>query len=468
MENKQNFAIPKIITFSEEATAPDLKWHKSKGYLRWGKNNDYPEMLLDYYNVNGSSVHKAIINKKIKLIAGNGFKTNTLDNPEAFNIKYFIKRNQIKKLINKLATDYELFNGFAYEVVWSKDGTSITSIQHIPFHKLRIGFNEEKPNMPLSVWFSNNWQAVHREENLAEEIPLLDFDNRIGKQVYYHVEYNPASEFYPTSGYFTGINYIDLGWRISNFHLNQVRNGYAPSYILNFSGSIPTDEEQELFQVEFNKKYKSDHNAGKIILAWSDLGENAPELIPINGNDSDTRFNMLNEQIRQEIAVAHEIPIPLIASIPGSLGSASERDELMTEFQFTYIDQRQEVIEDALNEVFMYAPATFEIVLNKYEIKKPEGETVTFAEIIHSPNSSNVNRVKWDSVTLKCIVEFIGGGTYTYSGVRANDVFRFLGKEAQCITDDTTEGRWWVGKPSVGAGVKQILENYPYEEGGTI
>lgn len=457
--------LPHIINFSEESVKPDLRWHKSRGYLRWGKKNDYPEMLLDYYNVNGASSHKAIINKKIKLIAGNGFKTLGTQPETEFQVKQWIRKTHLKHVLGKCTTDYEIFNGFAVEVVWSNDGTTITDIQHVPFHKLRIGYNEEDPNTPEFVWFSHDWQLQNKPENEPEAIPLYNLNNRVGKQIYYYVEYNPASEFYPSPGYHTGLNWIDLGWRISNFHLNQIRNGYAPSYVLNFSGSIPTPEEQEEFAKAFKRKYKSDENAGKIIITWSDMGENAPTLIPINGNDSDTRFSMLSEQLREEIAVAHETPIPLVSAIPGKLGGSAERLELMQEFQFSYIDQRQEVIEDVMNQILVYAPVSFGIQLKKRELEPIEFSKITKTAI----DSSNVARAQWDAITNDCVVEFVDGGTYTYFDVAREDFFRWIGKDARCVTDDTSPDRkWWIGKPSVGAGVSQILERYEYEPGGAI
>lgn len=84
-------------------------------------------------------------------------------------------------------------------------------------------------------------------------------------------------------------------------------------------------------------------------------------------------------------------------------------------------------------------------------------------------NSSNVKRIKWNDETLEVVAEFWSGETYTYSGVTRLDFFRVINGQAKATTTGSNErGSWWVGKPSVGAGVNQILNQYPYRRGGQI
>jgi hypothetical protein len=147
------------------------------------------------------------------------------------------------------------------------------------------------------------------------------------------------------------MNYIELTYEISKFHLNQAKQGYAPSFILNFATGIPTVDEMEEFYDEFQNQYSGTDNAGKIILTYSDGTDQKPELIPVQLNDSDERFISLNEQIQENIVMASEMPPQLVILTPGKLGSTEERRELMNEFQQAYITPRQEVIEDVMNEI---------------------------------------------------------------------------------------------------------------------
>jgi hypothetical protein len=84
-------------------------------------------------------------------------------------------------------------------------------------------------------------------------------------------------------------------------------------------------------------------------------------------------------------------------------------------------------------------------------------------------NSSNVARIKWNDETLTVVAQFWDGSIYSYFGVSRRDFFRVINGAARATTEGQNErGSWWVGKPSVGAGVHQILNKYPFRRGGKI
>jgi hypothetical protein len=72
---------------------------------------------------------------------------------------------------------------------------------------------------------------------------------------------------------------------------------------------------------------------------------------------------MLQELIERNIVMGAEIPPQLVVLTPGKLGSSEERNELQIEFQQSYISPRQQVIEEAYNEIL----GTDEMTLKKYE-----------------------------------------------------------------------------------------------------
>lgn len=84
--------------------------------------------------------------------------------------------------------------------------------------------------------------------------------------------------------------------------------------------------------------------------------------------------------------------------------------------------------------------------------------------------SSNVKRAAYNVLTEMLVLEFNEGGYYTYYDVPSSTFWSLVNKEAQATTDGSNEwGSWYVGKPSVGAGVHQFLvDKYPYQKGGSI
>jgi len=357
MENEIKNRI-KILNFNKAYVAPIYKYNKNRSLIEWGVNNLYPVYVLDLYNNYGSTTHKSIINRKVKLTSGQGWET--VANPE---LERFIKENKLNKEVRKVSLDYELYNGFCLEIIYNREGTEISSVKHVPFHKVRIGIPSD--DLEFShYWYSDDW-AQYRKPDYSPELyreynPYI----RQGKSLYYYSEYNPATDgLYPIPGYTTSMNYIELDYEVSKFHLNQVKQGYSPSFILNFATGVPTIEEQDEFYREFKRNYSGTDNSGKIILTYSYGVEEKPELIPIALNDSDDRFIMLQQQIERNIVMGAEIPPQLVILTPGKLGSSEERTELQLEFQQSYISPRQQVIEEAYNEIL----STNEMTLKKYE-----------------------------------------------------------------------------------------------------
>jgi hypothetical protein len=358
-EKKEIKNTVKIFNFSQAYEAPDYRYNTKQGLVEWGKDNCYPIYVLDLYNNYGSTTHKSIINRKNKLITGQGWEL--INDPK---IESFIKKNNLNKEVRKIGLDYELFNGFALEIVYTNEGNDIASLKHVPFHKLRIGIPTEELNFE-HYWYSDDWKQFKKEmyepKFYRSYNPLI----KQGKQLFYFTEYNPQTDgLYPIPGYSTSMNFIEMDYEIGKFHLNQVKQGYAPSFILNFATGIPSLEEQDEFFREFRRNYSGSENAGKIIITYSEGIEGKPELIPIQLNDSDDRFVMLQETIERNIVMGAEIPPQLVILTPGKLGSSEERTELQAEFQSSYVSPRQTQIEELFNQIL----GTNEMKLKKYEL----------------------------------------------------------------------------------------------------
>jgi len=367
--NNQKGVPVKLFQFQEAYVAPIYTFQKKGDYhfLSFGGDNMYPLFLLSLYNNYGSPLNKAIINKKTKMTAGFGYK-EILD-PK---LKEWAKRNNLERLLLYLAKDFMIYGGFAIEIIWNREGTSF-DISYLPIHTLRIGLKETEEEADY-YWYSKDWGQFKKEEYKPEYIKRFDPKDRTGRQAIYYIEPNPAAtSLYPIPDYSTALNFIDLDYQIGQFHLNQVRQGFAPSFILNFGTGIPTIDEQNQFFREFQRNFKGSENAGKIMITYSDGGDQKPDLIPIQLNDSDDRFILLQEMVEKNITQAHEMPVQLVSFQPGKLGSADERKELMAEFQTYYVAIKQNQMEEAINGVLETIGFTEGIILNDYTTADKSG-----------------------------------------------------------------------------------------------
>jgi len=59
----------------------------------------------------------------------------------------FLKVNKMNHEVRKAALDYEIFNSFAFEIIYTNGG-ELSSVKHIPVHKLRVGIETDELNFP--------------------------------------------------------------------------------------------------------------------------------------------------------------------------------------------------------------------------------------------------------------------------------------------------------------------------------
>lgn len=359
----------KVFTFNEAYQAPIYKFEKKGDYhfLSFGADNMYPLFLLNLYNNYGSPLNRAIINKKTKMTAGFGYK-EILDT----NLKEWARKNNLERLLLYLAKDFFIYGGFAVEIIWNREGSSF-DMKYLPIHTLRIGLKETDEDQDY-FWYSRDWGQYKKDEYKPEYIKKFDPNDRTGRQAMYYIDPNPsATDLYPIPDYSTAINYIDLDYQVGVYHINQVRQGYQPSYILNLSTGIPSIDEQNQFFRSFQANFMGAQNSGKIMITYSDGGDQKPDILAVPDNGSDERFIMLQGMVEKQITQAHEFPIQLVSVVPGSLGSQDERKELMAEVQTYYIAIKQNQMEEAINGVLETIGFNEKIVFNDYSVADTTG-----------------------------------------------------------------------------------------------
>ena len=126
----------KVFTFNEAFVAPEYKWNLNHHFVEWGVNNLYPRYLLNLYNFYGSTTHKSAINKKVRLSTGYGLKPILNE-----SLRAFVDRNRLEEVMKRCDVDFEIFNGFCFEVIWNNEGSSF-DVNYVPLHKIRRGIEK--------------------------------------------------------------------------------------------------------------------------------------------------------------------------------------------------------------------------------------------------------------------------------------------------------------------------------------
>ena len=336
---------------------PVFKENKAKGYVTFGADNLYPDFLIELFNK--SPKHNAIVSSKASYVAGVGTKVigqNTVDIAKAEakiqSINAYETLNQVK---GKIAYDLELFNGYALEIIWNKAKTAIAEIYHIPFKNIRKGLEGD-------YVYCEDWA-----DRKAEQIHYQPFNatTRESKSLYYCQFYRPGQGEYPLPDYIGALKYIEVDTEISNYYLNSIKNGFtAQTHIQLFKG-IPTPEEARSTARRFKENYQGTDNAGGLIIQYNDPQEKESVISNLQPSDFDKQFDLLNKTVQQEIFVAHKVNSPMLfgVRVEGQLGGRSEMIEAYEMFQQSYIEPRQQKIDDTLTYLFEFiSPVKLETI----------------------------------------------------------------------------------------------------------
>ncbi len=192
-----SFEILKI-NFAE-SKLPKFKEQKQKGFISYGEKNDFPETLLEFYK--RSPKHGAILKQKARFVAGSECVIE--GNDAALKMLDFVNPYEgLHEFKAKIALDYELFNGFCFEVHYNKLG-QIAKFFHVDFSRVRTNDHSE-------YFYALDWQKAKVDE--IKKYPSFNPDEAqpFSVQLYYHREYDAGLGVYPLPPYIHGLQYIEI------------------------------------------------------------------------------------------------------------------------------------------------------------------------------------------------------------------------------------------------------------------
>jgi hypothetical protein len=370
-----DYSTSQRIGFSAEPLSsyqiPLFTKDRRNEYVNYGEDNNYPQYLCDLFN--RSAKHNAILTAKQKWTYGKGLKVRKDENLDSM-IKaqqLLSKPNQFESLndiFKKLALDKRLYGGYALQIIWDRGGQKIAKIFHVDFSKVRSSVDNSK------FFYSNNW--ADKKETILE-FNAFNPDRRKGLQLYYCKDYRPTLKTYPLPDYIAAVPYIEVDVEIANYHRANIQNEFFFGGILNFNNGVPTDEEQKDLVRRINRKHQGTNNAGRWIINFSDGADKAPNVIPIQPNDLDKQFDILNKTVQEELFVAHRVTSPMLLGIKteGQLGGRTEMVDAYKLFDLNEIKPDQQHFE----ELFNYF-AAINGAINAYEVLPLDLPSPTLSE----------------------------------------------------------------------------------------
>ena len=335
--------MDKIISVDlSTSTAPLVQEVRGKDWIEYGDANGewrnlYPQFLIDLYY--SSSITAAIVNATAEMISAEDIViTDEEDRDEEARVKLQNFMNNansnetLHEVIKKVAFDFKLQGAFALNIVWSKDRTQIAEIYHIPVEKIRC----ERPDefgKTRAYYISGDW--ANTRTNKPYRVPAFNVNDRTSpNQILYTGLYSPNMNSYYTSDYISCNNWALIDSKVSEFHLNNISNGFTGSFMISFANGIPSADERRQIEQSLTDKFTGEKNSGKFVLTFSDDKTRVPEITSISPSDLDKQYLALQELLTSNILSGHRVTSKTLMGLDSANGFSSNADELLNASNF--------------------------------------------------------------------------------------------------------------------------------------
>lgn len=344
--NKSEISFVNLSTY----TSPEIQESPNKDWIEYGEDNNYFQYLIDMYN--GSPTNNAAVNGISQQIYGKGLNaTDSSKKPEEYAkmVSMFDKDT-----VRKLCYDLKLMGQCAMQIIYSKDRKSIAKVEHFPIETLRAEKANEKGEV-VAYYYCKDWSKI-KPNDKPLRIPAFGHSKE-AIEIYYVQPYKAGFYYYSPVDYQGGLQYCALEQEISNYHINNIKQGLSPSMLINFNNGIPNQEERRLLERKIAEKFSGSSNAGKFILAFNDNKDAQAEITPVQLSDAHQQYQFLSEESTKKIMVAHRIVSPMLFGIKDQSGLGNNADEIKTAallLDNTVIRPFQELLIDCFDKILAY------------------------------------------------------------------------------------------------------------------
>lgn len=304
METSMIFsAIDRVITQNIPVLTQEA--NRSKGYILYGEDNQYPEYLFDLYT--STSTLKTLVAGTSDYVCGDDARCNV----PGFNKTVNRKGDTLRNIIRWCTRDYLIYGGFALNVIRNNKG-DIGEVYYVDFRYLRSDKDNE------SFWYSEEFAKKYARASKALVYPKFIPGGDAPSSIIYVK--NDVGTTYPIPRYSGAIKACEIERHIDDMHLNSLENGFMGSYLINFLNGIPDATLKEEIEKQVQGKFAGTKNAGRIILNFANGKDNAATIEKLEVTDFAEKYKAAAERARTTIYQAFQAQGQLFGDMSASTG----------------------------------------------------------------------------------------------------------------------------------------------------
>jgi hypothetical protein len=332
-------------------TSPSIVEQTNKDWVEYGADNNYYQYLIDLYY--SSPTNNACIKGKSDMIYGYGPEVVKADRhlKGYLDFKTIFQNEEVKKCV----MDLTMLGMCAFQIVKSKDGKKYVRAYHFPMQTLRPQKANDKGE--IEKWYyCADWSKLKKGQK-PKEFAAFGYDESAKECMMVIKPYSTGNFYFAPPDYQGGTQYCELEGEISNYHLNNIKNGLAPSMLINFNNGEPSEEIKDAIEAQINAKFGGSSNTGRAIVSFNESKDSAADITPVALSDAADQYQFLSTECIDKILLAHRITSPLLFGVKNSgNGFSSNAEELKTAsilFDNIVIRPFQNLLIDAFNKVLL-------------------------------------------------------------------------------------------------------------------
>ena len=355
MGNSSNIHVLNLSSY----TAPKVIKVTGKDWVEY-KLEDTKEEYFTYLQnrILGSTTHGSVVNNMAKLIYGKGLSaTDAARNTEQYaQMKSIVKEKGLRKVI-KERKGLEMA---AFQV--TKESGVVTVVDHFPINTLRPEIADEEGNIKNYYYYPDWDDKKYNKQPI--KIPAFGFGPKSGNEIYIIKPYVTGHFYFSPPDFSGALPYAVLEEDIGDYLINDIKNGFSGTKVINFNNGIPDDDKQEEIVKKTTEKVTG-ANGLKVIVGFNNDVDSKTTVDDLPLNDAPDHYQYLAQEAENKILKAHRAPSWLLGANSGGQGIGSNADEIKNQFlifdNYEIKPYQLEIIE-ALNEIL----AINDISLNLY------------------------------------------------------------------------------------------------------
>tara|TARA_R110000822_G_scaffold99831_5_gene225026 strand:+ start:1683 stop:3404 length:1722 start_codon:yes stop_codon:yes gene_type:complete len=325
---------------------PQISEDKQREWVNYGDDNNYYQYLIDLYT--NSTTNHAIINGVVNMIYGKGI--DALNNSQKPNEYAALRSILSKDCLRKVCLDLKLLGEGSFQVLYQD--SKVVKSEHFPRQTLRPEKCDENGDIK-AYYYSPDWVKV-KPNDKPQRIAAFGFGNGKEPEIKICRKYVSGYDYISPVDYQGGLAYAELESEVADYLMNDVRNGFSGTKIVNFNNGIPDANQQLQIKNDVMRKLTGSRGE-KVVIAFNNNAESKTTVDDIPLNDAPAHYEYLSNECSNKLIVAHRVTSPLLLGIrTENNGLGSNADEIKTAallFDNITIKPYQDLLTDCIDDI---------------------------------------------------------------------------------------------------------------------